>query len=160
MPEIQPAIDARVEFACLELRGQLYGVDVHQVREIVRGQEITPLPKAPELIEGVIDLRGAVIPVVDLGRALGGAALDGSPGERIAVLEVDGLRFGLRVQAAVDVLSCPVEAVDPPPELALQAGYHAVRALVRRAEGPPVLLLSLEELLAGVCRSGAGDRAS
>jgi purine-binding chemotaxis protein CheW len=155
MAEVQPAAENRVELACLELRGQVFGVDVHQVREIVRGQEVTPLPKAPTLIEGVIDLRGMVVPVVDLGRALGGESLGSSPDERIAVLEIDGLRFGLRVQAAVDVLSLPAEAVHATPELASQAGYEAVRAVVRREEDSPVLVLSLENLLESVYRSGA-----
>jgi hypothetical protein len=64
--------ELNVELACLEVRGQIYGVDVQQVREIVRSQTLTPLPRAPELVEGVIDLRGVIVPVVDLGRALGG----------------------------------------------------------------------------------------
>ena len=155
MAEGQLAAENRVELACLELRGQVYGVDVHQVREIVRGQEVTALPKAPRLIEGVIDLRGQMVPVVDLGRALGGEALERSPGDRIAVLEIDGLRFGLRVQAAVDVLSLPADAVLATPELVSQAGYEAVRAVVRREEESPVLVLSLENLLESVYRSGS-----
>lgn len=160
MPEGQLAAENRVELACLELRGQMYGVDVHQVREIVRGQEVTPLPKAPRLIEGVIDLRGKVIPVVDLGRALGGEALASSPEGRIAVLELEGLRFGLRVQAAVDVVSLPAEAVCATPELASQAGYEVVRAVVRREKDSPVLVLSLEHLLESVYRSGSTGAVS
>ncbi|MEN8183186.1 MAG: chemotaxis protein CheW [Myxococcota bacterium] len=147
-----------MELACLELDGQLYGIDVLHVREIVREQQITPLPRAPELIEGIIDLRGAIVPVVDLGRALGGGSGRGGERERIAILEVDGLCFGLRVQHAVDVLSLPADAVDAAPELATQAGYEAVHAVVRRETGPPVLVLSVEHLLESVVRS-AGRRA-
>ena len=160
MAEGKLAAENRVELACLELRGQVYGIDIQQVREIVRGQEVTPLPKAPRLIEGVIDLRGLLVPVVDLGRALGGEALGSSPEERIAVLEIDGLRFGLRVEAAVDVLSLPAEAVCATPELVSQAGYEAVRAIVRREEDTPVLVLSLENLLESVYRSGQAGEAS
>jgi purine-binding chemotaxis protein CheW len=160
MPEAQLAAENLVELACLELRGQVYGVDVHQVREIVRGQQVTPLPKAPGLIEGVIDLRGVVVPVVDLGRALGGDVLEESLGGRIAILELDGLRFGLRVEAAVDVLSLPADAVQATPELASQAGYEAVRAVVRREDDAPVLVLSLEDLLESIYRSGAAGGAS
>ena len=54
-------VENQINLACLELRGQLYALDVAQVREIVRLQEITPLPMAPDLIEGVIDLRGSAI---------------------------------------------------------------------------------------------------
>jgi purine-binding chemotaxis protein CheW len=146
-------IENGVEVACVEARGRVYGLEVTHIREIVRSQEVTPLPKAPALIEGVIDLRGSVVPVIDLCRALYGApALEGR-GTRIAVVEVDGLVLGLRVEAAVDVLSVDASAVDEPPALATQAGYDAVRAVIRRPGAAPVLLLSLERLLEDVYRS-------
>lgn len=145
--------ESRVELACLELAGRTYAIDVLQVREIVRAQAVTPLPCAPTLIEGVVDLRGAIVPVVDLGRALGLEPVGEPTRARIAVLEVEGLRFGLRVDAAVDVLSLQAEDLEAPPELALQAGYGAVRALVRREGSAPVLVLSLEHLLESIYRS-------
>jgi len=146
-------IETSVDLACFEARGRLYGIDVLQIREIVRCQEVTPLPRAPELIEGVIDLRGAVIPVIDLGHALCREPSDQGPGSRIAVLEVDGMVLGLRVDAAVDVISVEARDVDDPPALATQAGYDTVRAVVRRADAAPVLVLSLEHLLESVYRS-------
>ena len=60
-----------VTLGCFEVAGALYALDVTQLREVVRWQTVTPLPKAPPLIEGVIDLRGSVVPVIDLGHALG-----------------------------------------------------------------------------------------
>jgi purine-binding chemotaxis protein CheW len=142
-----------VEVACVEVRGRVYGLEVAHIREIVRAQEVTPLPRAPVLIEGVIDLRGRVVPVIDLCRALHGAPAPDVRSTRIAVVEVEGLVLGLRVEAAVDVLSVDAAAVEEPPALATQAGYDAVRAVIRRADEPPVLLLSLERLLEDVYRS-------
>ncbi len=144
--------EASIELACFSAGGVLYGIDILQVREIVRAQEVTPLPSAPQLIEGVIDLRGRVLPVVDLGRALGGTVATGSE-VRIAVVEIDELAFGLRVDAAVDVLSVPAERVEEAPALATNAGYDAVRAIVRRSGEAPVLVLALEHLLECVYRS-------
>lgn len=153
--------ESGVEVACVEVCGRTYGLEVTQIREIVRAQEPTPLPKAPPLIEGVIDLRGAIVPVIDLGRALHGAPGRESRAARIALVEVDGLVLGLRVEAAVDVLSVEAGAVEEPPALATQAGYDAVRAVIRRADATPVLLLSLEHLLEDVYRSArAGEEAS
>lgn len=149
--------DVTVDLACFEIRGRVYGIDVLQIREIVRSHALTPLPCAPALIEGVVDLRGAVIPVVDLGRALGDEAVAEGHGTRIAVLEVDEMVFGLRVEAAVDVLSVGAATVDEPPRLATHAGYDAVRAVVRRSDAPPVLVLSLEHLLESVYRSARSD---
>jgi purine-binding chemotaxis protein CheW len=150
---IATGIENTVDLACFETRGRVYGIDVLQIREIVRSQEVTPLPRAPELIEGVIDLRGAVIPVIDLGHALCGERAEEGIGTRIAVLEVDGMVLGLRVDAAVDVISVAASDVDEPPALATHAGYDTVRAVVRRADAPPVLVLSLECLLESVYRS-------
>jgi len=145
--------DDRVELACFEVRGQLFGIDVQQIREIVRSQVVTPLPKAPGLIEGVIDLRGTIVPVIDLGRALCGEPSGKGTRARIAIVEVEGMVFGLRVDAAADVLAVAGRDVDAPPALVAQAGYDAVRAVVRREGAGPALVLSLEHLLESVYRS-------
>jgi purine-binding chemotaxis protein CheW len=145
--------DAAVDLACFGALDQVFGVDVLQIREIVRSTEITPLPKAPALIEGVIDMRSDVIPVVDLGRALGGARAPDDEDVRIAILEVDDMVLGLRVASAVDVLQVRPSAIEEPPALATHAGYDAVRAVVRRDGEPPVMVLSLDHLLESVYRS-------
>lgn len=152
--------DACVELACFELEGTLYAVEVTQVLEIVRCPPLVRLPHAPALIEGVVDLRGVVLPIVDLGRALGGAALRDPEHARVAVLRVDDLVFGLRVSAAVDVLALPAAQVEGLPRLAAQAGYEAVRAVVRRSGEKPVLVLSLEALLERVYRSAPSQEVA
>jgi len=143
----------QVTLGCFEVSGRTYAVDVTYVREVVRWQPVTPLPKAPVLIEGVIDLRGAVVPVVDLGRALGSDPVKVSNNTRIAVVEVDGLVIGLAVDAAIEVLPVNVAAMEDPPTLATQAGYDAARAVVRRPESDPIMVLSLEHLLESIYRS-------
>jgi len=152
----------QINLACFEVHGRIYALDVTQLREIVRWQEATPLPHAPDLIEGVIDLRGVVIPVLDLGRALAGQPTEVTGRSRVVVLECDGMVLGLSVEAAVDVLSVPASALEDPPALAVQAGYDAVRAVVRRDGEAPVMVLSLDHILECVYRSAladAGDRA-
>ena len=148
----------QVNLACFEARKRIYALDVAQVREIVRFQPITPLPMAPELIEGVIDLRGAVIPVIDLSKLLFSEAVERSSQSRIVVLDVDGLILGLCVEAATDVLSIDASALEDVPELALQAGYDAVRHVVRRPNEAPVMVLSLEHILENVYRSALTQR--
>ena len=145
--------ESQVVLGCFAVEGEVYALDVHLVREVIRWQPVTPLPMAPTLIEGVIDVRGAVIPVVDLGRALRGACLEPGPSTRIVISEVDGLVLGLTVDAAVEVLAVDPSALDDPPALAIQAGYDAARAVVRRPDGAPTLVLSLDHLLESVYRS-------
>ena len=142
-----------VTLGCFEVGGRVYALDVSQVREVVRWQPVTPLPNAPALIEGVVDLRGAVIPVVDMGRALGLEAVKPGMRARIAVTESDGLVMGLAVDAALEVLPMDVTRMEDPPALATQTGYDATRAVVRRPNRDPILVLSLEHLLETVYRS-------
>jgi purine-binding chemotaxis protein CheW len=139
--------------ACFEVAGRLFAIDVAYVREIVRMQEITPLPMSPDLIEGVVELRDGVVPVIDLGRALSGERCEISSESRIAVLEYDDLVVGLVVERATDVLSVEAGALEDPPALATQAGYEAVRAVVRQEGAKPVLVLSVEYILESVYRS-------
>jgi purine-binding chemotaxis protein CheW len=143
----------QVNLACFEADGRIYALDVSQVREIVRHQEATPLPMAPTLIEGVIDLRGAVIPVIDLGRLLGGACTVANALARIVILDFDGLVVGLAVQGATDVLSLDVSDLEDVPDLAAHTGYDAVRHVIRRAGEAPVMMLSLENIIERVYRS-------
>jgi purine-binding chemotaxis protein CheW len=143
----------QVTLGCFEVGGRVYALDVAYIREVVRWQPVTPLPKAPSLIDGVIDLRGAVVPVVDLGRALGGDPVETGNRSRIAVAEVEGLVLGLSVDAAIEVLPVNVTAMEDPPSLATQAGYDTTRAVVRRPDADPILVLSLEHLLESIYRS-------
>ena len=142
-----------VTLGCFEVAGGVYAIEVAQLREVVRWQPVTPLPNAPTLIEGVIDLRGAVVPVVDLARALGLGEVKPGLRARICVTETDNLVMGLAVDAAVDVMPVEVERLEDPPSLATQSGYQTARAVVRRPEQEPVLVLSLEALLERVYRS-------
>jgi purine-binding chemotaxis protein CheW len=143
----------QVTLGCFEVSGSVYAIDVNCVREVVRWQPVTPLPKAPALIDGVIDLRGGIVPVVDLGRALEGEPLKVGNRTRIAIAEVEGLILGLVVDAAIEVLPVNVAALEDPPGLATQAGYDAARAVVRRPDAAPIFVLSLEHLLESIYRS-------
>ena len=145
---------------CFEVAGRIYALDVANVREVVRWQAATPLPGAPDLIEGVIDLRGAVVPIVDLGRALGVDPVRGGPRARIAVAEVDGLVVGFAVDAATGVMPVDPNVLQVPPTPASASGDPTTRAVIRRDGGEPIPLLSLERLLARVQASpsaGAGE---
>ncbi len=138
---------------CFEVGGRIVAIDVENVREVVRWQPVTPLPKSPALNDGVIDLRGAQVPDVDLGWALNECRVEPSTGTRIVVAETDGLVVGLTVDSAVEVLQVEAANMEDPPALATHAGYDAARAVVRRPDAEPIVVLSLEYLLESVYRS-------
>jgi len=144
-----------VTLGCFEVGGRIIALDVANVREVVRWQPVTPLPRSPELIDGVIDLRGALVPVVDLGRALNDCKVEPSMGTRIVVVETGGLVVGLTVDSAVEVLQVGAASLEDPPTLVTHAGYDVARAVVRRPDSEPIVVLSLEHLLESVYRSAA-----
>lgn len=158
MPESAAPNENRVTLSVFGVGESRLAIDVGHVREVVRWQPVSPLPRSPRLIEGVIDLRGSVVPVVDLARALEGGSVVESHAARIAIVEVDGMVMGLRVDAALEVLAVDADALEDPPALALQAGYDATRAVVRRPGAAPVLVLSLEAILESVYRSALSGR--
>lgn len=142
-----------ITLGCFEVGGRVCALDVTQVREVVRWSAPTPLPDAPELIDGVLDLRGAIVPVVDLGRALGLNPVTPGLAARIAVVEVEGMVMGLAVQAALEVVPVDVARLEDAPALATQAGYDLARAVVRRPDAEPMVVLSLEHVLERIYRS-------
>jgi len=155
---MQPASQARepgerVLLGCFEAGGRVVAIDVAALREVVRWTLPTPLPGAPALVEGVIDLRGTLVPVVDLGRALGGERATPGRSTRIAVAEVEGLVVGLVVDAAVEILAVEGSALGVPPLLAREGGCETTRAVLRRAHGPLVAVLALEVVLEGLTRA-------
>jgi len=96
-----------------------FGVPIDTVQEIVRvAEQLTHVPKAPAAVEGVINLRGAVLPVMDLRRRLGLAEVARSDQQRIMVFLIDGVRTGFIVDSVVEVLKVHKSMIEPAPRLA------------------------------------------
>ena len=149
-----------VNLACFTIGDSTYALEVECVREIVRMAKIAPLPNAPDLIEGVIDLRGNLIPVLDLARVLGrGEGLSDSRA-RVAVLDFSGLVFGLWVDSATQILTLDASRLEDVPDLATHAGYDAVSSMVRREGETPVMVLSLESVVESIYRSAPSSAAT
>ena len=130
----------------LELAGELYGVEIGKIQEIIRMQPITTVPNGPAFFEGVTNLRGRVIPVMDL-RARFGLATDGTGHRaRIVVAELGCHTVGLIVDAVSEVLRVPADAVEPPSSLVTTADSAYLRGVAKLGERL-VLLLDLSRLL-------------
>jgi purine-binding chemotaxis protein CheW len=103
------------------LGAEEFGVPIDSVQEIVRVPEtLTHVPKAPASVEGVINLRGSVLPVVDLRRRLGLATIARNDGQRIVVFLIRGVRTGFIVDAVAEVLKVPRHAIEPAPQLSAE----------------------------------------
>ncbi len=126
-----------------------YSVDIMSVREIRGWTRTTALPHAPHYVRGVINLRGAVLPVVDLALRLG---LDtGEPTDRnvIIVVDIDGRMVGLRVDAVSDILSFPQSQLQPPPDMGDEASDNFVKSLTI-VEGRMIRILDLGAVLPSI----------
>ena len=108
------AMDKHLQIVGLRVGRETLGLPISLVREIVRVPEITPVPNAPEYVEGVINLRGRVIAVLDLGKRIGEAPVQRNSKSRIVVVEVEDRLAGLLVNSASEVLRiAPSEIVAP-----------------------------------------------
>jgi len=125
---------------------ETFGVPISMVREIVRVPEITAVPNAPEHVEGVINLRGKIVPVVDLRRRFGQKDLQTSKKNRILVVELADKIVGLLVQSASEVLKIPPSEIETPDNL-LQEGEQNCVTGVGKLHGRLILLLDLGRIL-------------
>ncbi|MCM2257067.1 MAG: chemotaxis protein CheW [Vicinamibacteria bacterium] len=143
------------------LAGEEYGVDVRLVQEIIRVAEITQVPRAPAHIRGVINLRGRIIPVVDLRRKLELGTVEASKQARIVVVKLRDRLVGLLVDGASQVLKVPQSLVEPPPEEVVEVHQNAIRG-VAKLQDRLIILLDLMKALASELRETgpADERAS
>jgi purine-binding chemotaxis protein CheW len=145
--EQREAAEATEHLATFVLDREEYGVDVHQVLEIRRVGEITAVPRAPEFVRGVINLRGRILPVLDLKRKLGLGEVAIQRAARIVVVRSDDRMLGLLVDGASQVLEVPVSRVEPPPEEIVQRGGDYIRG-VAKLEDRLIILIDLGRALA------------
>jgi purine-binding chemotaxis protein CheW len=136
-----------------ELAGERYGVDIGSVYEIIRFQPITAVPAAPAFVEGVLNLRGRIIPVVDLPGRFGLRSGERTKASRIVVAGTSGTRVGLIVDSVSEVLMVPEDAIDATPEVAGGRDSGYIRGIAKLGD-QLIILLDLDALF------GAGDRAS
>jgi purine-binding chemotaxis protein CheW len=125
---------------------ETYGVPITSLHEIVRVPEITAVPDAPDYVEGVINLRGKIVSVLDLRKRLGEVAIAPSKRNRILVVEHRGRLCGLIVDSASDVLKIPAADIDPSPTEFVEGGLNCVTGL-GKYQGRLIVLLDIAKVL-------------
>jgi purine-binding chemotaxis protein CheW len=158
--EERKVAEATEHLATFFLAREEYGVDVRLVQEIIRVSEITTVPRAPGFIKGVINLRGRIIPVVDLKRKLAlGEVEEQERAARIVVVKVRERLVGLLVDGASQVLKVPVAAIEPAPEEVVEIDANYIRG-VAKLETRLIILMDLPRVLALELRESAEGGAS
>jgi len=134
-----------LQIVVCELADEHYGLDIARVFEIIRNQPITPVPRAPSFVKGVINLRGRIIPVVDLRGRFGMPEAEPTKETRIVVAESSSTTVGLIVDSVSEVLLVSADAVEPTPGVAAGADAQYLRGIAKLG-GRLVLLLELDGL--------------
>jgi Chemotaxis signal transduction protein len=134
-----------LQLVIFRLAKEEYGLPITKVQEINRLVPITKLPQTPAFMEGVINLRGRIIPVIDLRKRFQLATVEQSDDNRIIIVEVNGQTVGVIVDAVTEVVRLPGASVEPPPPtFILDAQYiHGVGKLEERL----LILLDIDKIL-------------
>jgi purine-binding chemotaxis protein CheW len=134
-----------LQLVSFSVAAEEYGLDSLRVQEIIRTQQLTRVPNLPDYVEGVINLRGKVIPVVALRRRLGLESVASDKNTRIVVVDVHGQTLGFIVDAVSEVLRISADAVEPTPRIGnVEREYISG---VGKLETRLLLMLDLERLL-------------
>jgi purine-binding chemotaxis protein CheW len=128
------------------LGSEEYGVDIAQVQEINRMVTITRVPRAPQFMEGVINLRGQLIPIIDLRTRFGMERAERTKNTRIVVTEVGSKRLGMVVDSVSEVLRIPVEQIEDAPELVAGVDTEYIRG-VGKLDDRLIIMLDLARVI-------------
>jgi purine-binding chemotaxis protein CheW len=141
-------MEKEVQIVGFRIGNETYGVRISAVREIVRVPEITAIPSAPEAVEGVINLRGKIVPVMDLRKRFGQQEVQPNKKNRILVVELEGKLVGLIVNAASEVLKIPPADIAPPGSL-FPEGESSYVTGIAKLKDRLIILLNVAKLLHG-----------
>ena len=130
-------------FVVFKLGDEEYGLDICAVQSIVRFEEPTPVPRCPEFVLGVMNLRGRVIPVLDMMARLGLGRFSPTPGSRVIVAEGEAGILGLAVDGANEVRAIPVDTIQATPDAAIGPEIAEMFEGVAERDGQLVVLLDL-----------------
>jgi purine-binding chemotaxis protein CheW len=145
--EERKPVEATEHLVTFLLGQEEYGLEVRLVQEIIRLTEITPVPRAPEFVRGVINLRGRIIPVVDLKHRLALGHVDETArAARIVVAKLRDRLVGLLVDGASQVLKVPLSFIEPAPEEVVEVDVDYIRG-VAKLESRLVILMDLARAL-------------
>ncbi len=136
---------AAIQLVLFNLAGEEYGVYILDVQEIIRPQDITKVPDNPEFIEGIINLRGTVVPIIDLKSRLGLGNTDIAADTRFIISNIDGQMIGFIVDSVKEILRLEEEALKKAPDITRVNKEYIDRVVEK--EGKLVIVFDLKRVL-------------
>ena len=139
---------------CFNLAEKEYAVSIESVREVRRIKKITPIPKALDFIEGVVSLRGRVVPIINLRKKLGLSSDKSSSFNRVLITESNNHILGIAVDSVIGVTAIDKANIEPPDEILKKAEYLiGVGKIAKRL----ILVIDMEKLLSGEEKGSIAD---
>lgn len=135
-----------LQLVSFNIGSEEFGVDILKVQEIIRMVEITRVPQAPHYVEGVINLRGKVIPIVDLRKRFSLQMKEYDKNTRIVVVDIDGSIMGMIVDAVSEVLRLPASTIEPPPDIVTGVNAEYIKG-VAKLENRLLIFLDLSRVV-------------
>jgi len=145
-----------LQLVTFRLGNEEFSLDILRVQEIIRHMELTRVPRTPDFVEGVINLRGRVIPVLDLRKRFGLPAGEKTHETRIIVVDVDDKTVGFKVDAVSEVLRIPADTVEPPPPLVTSIESDYIKG-VGKLDGRLLILLDVAKILSRSEKDALGN---
>ncbi len=134
------------QLVVFELAGEHYGLDIASVESIIKIQTITSVPQAPGFVEGVTNLRGTILPVIDLRQRFGMEKYSPTRNTRVIVVFTGDKKVGMIVDAVSQVISVSSDAVEPPPDLVTTMNSAFIKGIAK-VNGKLIIFLDLIEVL-------------
>jgi purine-binding chemotaxis protein CheW len=134
------------QLVIFELEKEQYGIDIAAVETIIKMLDITRLPHAPSFMEGITNLRGAILPVIDLHKRFDLPPKEPTRDTRIVVAVLNGSKVGLIVDAVTQVIRIPDDVIEPPPQMTVSVSANFIKSVAKLPDRI-VILLDLDKVL-------------
>jgi len=136
--------DTQIQLVTFQISEELYGVDIMDVKEIVRVQDIRSIPNAPAYVEGLFNLRGEIVPIISLHKRFHlKKAIIGEEEELLSgfiIIDIDGMKLGVIIDKIERVVSIEATEIQPPPQMLAGIGAEYIQGVVNRESGYLILL--------------------
>jgi len=135
-----------MQLVVFRLANEFFGIDIASVESIVKMQDITRLPQMPDFLEGIINLRGKILPIVDLRKRLNLPAMEKTLESRIVVTSFFANTIGLIVDNVEEVIDIDDNLIEPPPSITSSVNTEFIRGIAKTGQ-MLIILLDLEKVL-------------
>jgi purine-binding chemotaxis protein CheW len=139
--------EGRLEFISFAIGDEQYGVDIMSVREIKEWSKVTQLPKQQDYVRGVLNLRGVMVPIIDLRCRFGQGITESTPTHIVIIVQIEGRQIGLLADRVLDIVSVDVSKIQPIPKVTHGARANFLSGLIT-IDGAMIALIDLLNLLA------------